>query len=117
MPRVKAISNFADGSHAQGDVFDLSDEDAKRFIAVEAVELVADDTTVTEQAAPATAPVTATPQPQPVQAAQGQPTVAAPLATTSTEPSVQSGTSVSQPTPEQISQDIQAVENPNTTQI
>lgn len=95
MARVKAIANFADGSHKQGEVFDIADQaEAERLVSVQAVELVGASEPVTE-------------------VTQGQPTVATPLATLN-EPSVQSGTSVNQPTPAQIAHDVAQVEANNT---
>lgn len=45
--KVQATSNFADGSHQQGDVFELSDEDEiKRLIDAEAIVAVGDDAQV-----------------------------------------------------------------------
>lgn len=41
--RVKAICNFADDGHRQGDIFDVEEAEAEHLIAIEAVELTDDE--------------------------------------------------------------------------
>jgi hypothetical protein len=115
MARVKAISNFADDSHKQDDVFDVDGDALQHLIDVDAVVVVADETPLTEKAEVAT-PTEQTPQAQSVQAAQGQPTVATPLVTTLNEQSGQSTAAGSQPTAEQVAKDAAAADN-RTTQV
>jgi hypothetical protein len=90
MTRVKAISNFANDEHLQGDVFDITDDaEVKRLVEVQAVEVVHEATPVTEPAPqPVAAPAPVAPQPVP--------------------------TATQQPTPEQISHDVAQVEQGNT---
>lgn len=86
--RVKAICNFADDGHRQGDVFDVEEAEAERLIAVEAVELTEEETP--QEADEPTAPV---PAPDDVP-------------TTDPEPSAQ-------PTAEQVAATLAALDEPD----
>lgn len=107
--KVKAISNFADGSHKQGDVFEIDDAEAERLIAVEAVEATdeeAETQPVADEGEPATeTPLETTPPALESEAPKAQEEIVTPP---------EAPAPGHQPSPEELAQTIQDVEQPSS---